>query len=135
MIKRKWSYCLWLQEFGKSVYFLKVVFFLLEEFGKSPFLFWKITEIAKVLNSVAHLGPEVWHPPPIDHFKINWDASLDLRRNCIGIGLVVRDSRAECIGAKCSCLFVEGDSRITESLAALHAVFFSKSLELRDVIF
>jgi hypothetical protein len=84
---------------------------------------------------VAPLGPEVWHPPPTNHFKINWDASIDLRRSGIGIGLVERDSRGECIGAKCSCLFVEGDSRIAESLTTLHAVLFSKSLELRDVIF
>jgi hypothetical protein len=91
--------------------------------------------VNKVLNSVAHLGPQVWHPPPTGHFKINWDASLDLRRNCISVGLMVGDSMGECIGAKCSCLFVEGDSRIAESLATLHAVLFSKSLELRDVIF
>jgi hypothetical protein len=32
-------------------------------------------------------------------------------------------------------LFVECDSRIAESLAALYAVLFSKSLELRDVNF
>jgi hypothetical protein len=28
--------------------------------------------VNKVLNLVAHLSPEVWHPPPTDHFKINW---------------------------------------------------------------
>jgi len=33
------------------------------------------------------------------------------------------------------CLFVKGNSRIAESLAALRAVFFSKFLKLRDVIF
>jgi len=55
--------------------------------------------------------------------------------NCIGIGLVARNSRGECVGAKCVCLFVKGNSRVAESLAALHAVFFSKFLKLRDVIF
>ncbi|XP_062147881.1 uncharacterized protein LOC133856858 [Alnus glutinosa] len=90
---------------------------------------------ARASSDVVPSIPEVWCPPPTNYFKINWDASVDSRRNCIGLGLVARDSRGECVGAKCVCLFVKGDSRIAESLVTLHAVFFSKFLELRDVIF
>jgi hypothetical protein len=48
--------------------------------------------VDRVLRSVVPLGPEVWYPSPTDHFKINWDASIDLRRNCIGLGLVAKDN-------------------------------------------
>jgi len=91
--------------------------------------------LAKASTHSASSPLEVWCPPPANFFKINWDASIDIKGNRIGIGLVVRDSRGECIAAKCVCLLVKGDSRIAESLVALHAVYFGKFLELRDVIF
>jgi hypothetical protein len=90
---------------------------------------------ARATSEVVSSIPEVWCPSPTIYFKINWDASVDSRGNCIGLGLVARNSRGECVGAKCVCLFVEANSRIAESLIALHAVFFSKFLKLRDVIF
>jgi hypothetical protein len=78
---------------------------------------------------------EVWCPPPEIYIKINWDASVAPKGCRVGLGLVARDSRGECICAKCVCLFVKGDPRTAESLAALHAVFFAKFLMLRNVIF
>jgi hypothetical protein len=67
---------------------------------------------ARASSDVVPSIPEVWCPPPTNYFKINWDASVDSRRNYIGLGLVARDSRGECVGAKCACLFVKRDSRI-----------------------
>jgi hypothetical protein len=92
-------------------------------------------DVASASSQIVHSPIGVWHPPPDNFFKINWDASVAPNGNQIGLGLVVRDSKGDCIWAKCICLFVKGDSRIAESLAALHAVFLGKFLKLRDVIF
>jgi hypothetical protein len=92
-------------------------------------------DVASASSQIVHSPIGVWHPPPDNFFKINWDASVAPNGNQIGLGLVVRDSKGDCICVKCICLFVKGDSRIAESLAALHAVFLGKFLKLRDVIF
>lgn len=86
-------------------------------------------------SQFVHSSLQAWCPPPSNFIKINWDASVAPKGSRVGIGLVARDSRGDCICAKCVCLFVKGDPRTAESLANLHAVFFGKFLKLRDVIF
>jgi hypothetical protein len=38
-----------------------------------------------------HEETVLWHPPPANSVKINWDAAVDSRTGRIGLGCVVRD--------------------------------------------
>jgi hypothetical protein len=59
--------------------------------------------VASASSQVVPSSLDVWCPPPTNYFKINWDASVAPKGSRIGLGLVARDSRGECIGAKCVC--------------------------------
>jgi hypothetical protein len=56
-------------------------------------------DVASASSQIVHSPIRVWHPPPDNFFKINWDASVAPNGNQIGLGLVVRDSKGDCICA------------------------------------
>jgi hypothetical protein len=52
-----------------------------------------------------------WKPPPHGKVKVNWDASINPKEKCIGVGIVARDSRGEFMGAQCYWLLLDTDPR------------------------
>jgi hypothetical protein len=34
-----------------------------------------------------------WKPPPNDHIKVNWDATINSKKGCVELGIVARNSR------------------------------------------
>jgi hypothetical protein len=41
-----------------------------------------------------------WCPPPNGLIKVNWDASVNITNECIGIGVVARDIYGNVLGTK-----------------------------------
>ncbi|XP_059441827.1 uncharacterized protein LOC132174149 [Corylus avellana] len=62
-----------------------------------------------------------WQPPPANMVKMNWDAAVNVKEKRVGLGLIARDSTRDPITA--------------ESMAALHAVLFSKEMSFGNVLF
>jgi hypothetical protein len=58
--------------------------------------------------------------------KVNWDAALNSKGGCIGLGIVARDSQGCFLGAKCVVQHVVVDPKTTKAMAALWAVQFCK---------
>jgi ribonuclease HI len=79
--------------------------------------------------------PSSWIPPPSGIFKVNWDASLSLKKGWLGIGVIVRDCNGVCLGARSVTKQVKVDPKTTEVIAALFAMHFSKEVSFLDVIF
>jgi hypothetical protein len=76
-----------------------------------------------------------WTPPPSGIFKVNWDASLNLKKGWIGLGVIVRDCNGVCLGARSVTKQMKVDSKTIEVMAALFAMQFSKEVGFLDVIF
>ncbi|XP_062166249.1 uncharacterized protein LOC133872693 [Alnus glutinosa] len=79
--------------------------------------------------------PSSWIPPPSGIFKVNWDASLGLKKGCIGLGVNVRDCNGVCLGARSVTKQMKVDPKTTEVMTALFAMHFSKEMGFLDVIF
>jgi ribonuclease HI len=73
--------------------------------------------------------------PPAGVIKINWDASLNVLKGWIGLGIIARDNLGFCLGARSVTKQVQVPPKTVEILAALQAVQFSKEVRFVDVIF
>lgn len=67
-----------------------------------------------------------WMPPPSGFIKINWDASINQQRKCIGNGVIARDNVGSFLGSYCLTKQVDVDPLVAEVMAALEAVTFSR---------
>jgi ribonuclease HI len=86
-------------------------------------------------ESVSSSRMDRWSPLPHGRVKVNWDASINFKKKCIGVGIVARNSLGDFVGGRSIIQNIETDSRIAESFAALMAVLFCKELGLSKVIF
>jgi hypothetical protein len=59
-----------------------------------------------------------WCPPPIGLIKVNWDASINITKECIGIGVVARDSYGNVLRAKSLTKMVVAIPKLAEAMAA-----------------
>lgn len=76
-----------------------------------------------------------WQPPPYGFVKVNWDASLNIKENYIGIGIVVRDHNGDFLGAWTVTKLAMGTPKVAEAIAALEVVFFAKKSAFCFVFF
>jgi hypothetical protein len=58
-----------------------------------------------------------WCPPPISLIKVNWDASINITKECIGIGVVARDSYENVLRAKSLTKMVVAIPKLAEAIA------------------
>jgi ribonuclease HI len=79
--------------------------------------------------------PNKWSPPPAGVLKVNWDASINVAKDWVGLGIIARDSNGLCMGAKCITIRARTDPKTAEFMATLQAVKFSKEVGFWDVIF
>ena len=54
-------------------------------------------------------GQQVWKPPPPGYFKVNVDATTNLFKQKGGIGVVVKDSRGDCVVAAAQKTTLKGN--------------------------
>jgi ribonuclease HI len=76
-----------------------------------------------------------WTPPPSGTIKVNWDASLNMKKGWIGLGMIARDSNRFCLGARSVTKQVNVDPKTAEVMAALFAMQFNKEVDFLNVIF
>jgi ribonuclease HI len=76
-----------------------------------------------------------WSPPHVGVIKVNWDASINVVKDWVGLGIIARDSNGLCMVAKCITIRARTDPKTTEFMAALQAIQFSKEVGFWDVIF
>lgn len=67
--------------------------------------------------------------------KVNWDASLNVGRWWIGLGVIARDGEGICLGV-CSVTKQEQvDPKMVGTMATMQAMIFSKKAGFMEVIF
>lgn len=76
-----------------------------------------------------------WHPPSDEFIKINWDAAINEKERCIGLGIVARDCMGEFMGAKCIMKPIVVEARLAEAMAALWAVLYGKEAGFQKIVF
>jgi hypothetical protein len=59
-----------------------------------------------------------WCPPPIGLIKVNWDASINITKECISIDVVARDSYGNVLRAKPLTKMVVAIPKLAEAMAA-----------------
>jgi hypothetical protein len=67
-----------------------------------------------------------WTPPSVGVIKVNWDASINGKKDWVGLGIIARDSKGFCMGARSITQVARTDPKTVEIMAALYAVQFSK---------
>lgn len=77
----------------------------------------------------------VWQKPGYGWFKFNWDAALDVPRNKMGIGGIVRNHDGLAIAMFCAVKQNISDPTMVEAFGAWKAVDTAVQLGLRRVMF
>ena len=76
-----------------------------------------------------------WKPLPRSMIKLNWDASLNAKDGCVGLGLIERDSQGKCLATRSMSVGAKIDVARVEAMAAANAVIFCKEMGYNNVIF
>lgn len=83
-------------------------------------------------TQAAH--PNKWQKPLEGVFKLNWDASNDLARKRMGLGVAVRDHEGKLIAALCATKDYIIYPATAEAIAARKAADLSRRMGLEKVI-
>jgi ribonuclease HI len=75
-----------------------------------------------------------WRKPSAHFLKCNWDAALDVGRQLMGIGLLIRDHEGTVVAAKCSTQSHVSDPLVAETIAVWTAARFIKYKGLDNVV-
>jgi hypothetical protein len=78
--------------------------------------------------------PVKWQAPPEGFLKINWDASLDVSRKRMGMGIAIRDYRGKLLVAYCATREFITDPATAEALTAWQAAQLSHRLGLQNIV-
>jgi len=84
-------------------------------------------------TSVESNSSKIWKPPNTTSFKVNWDASLNINSELVGIGCVLRDRDGVVIAAKCCVCKAVVDPVCAEAMAALVALDFCSDLGVNNI--
>ncbi|XP_059441925.1 uncharacterized protein LOC132174254 [Corylus avellana] len=76
-----------------------------------------------------------WKPPPVNMVKVNWDAAIDKKNSCVGIGILARDANGQFMAACGLKKKTLRDPTVAEAFATLHTVLFANELGFEHVIF
>ncbi|XP_059436347.1 uncharacterized protein LOC132169310 [Corylus avellana] len=88
-----------------------------------------------ISSGLQQVHSTIWQPPPMDMVKVNWDAAIDQRNSCVGLGILARDATGQFMVACGIKQRIVVDPTVAEAIAALHAVIFAKELGFERVIF
>jgi hypothetical protein len=75
-----------------------------------------------------------WCPLPYGLVKVNWDASINVTKECIGIGVVARDFNGNVLGAKSVTKMVVAVPKLAEIMTAYETVVFCKEVRFYEII-
>jgi hypothetical protein len=91
---------------------------------------------APVMPTVPREGPSqtIWIPPPVNSFKVNWDASIDRRGNIMGVGIVVRNHAGRVLAAQCLVQKFIVDPSTAEAIGARVGAELGKKLGLHSIL-
>jgi ribonuclease HI len=73
-------------------------------------------------------------PPPSGLIKVNWDASINVTNECIGIRVVARDNNGNVLGSKSLTKKVVTAPKLVEAMIAYEAVVFCKEVGFYEII-
>jgi ribonuclease HI len=76
---------------------------------------------------------KLWKPPSIGSLKINWDASLNVNSDLVGMGCVIRKGEGIVLAAKCCYCKAVVDPVCAEAMAALAALDFCCDLGMDSI--
>jgi hypothetical protein len=81
-----------------------------------------------VVEVLAPIPVRKWQPPPVGVVKVNWDAAVNRREGCVGVGIVARDCEGMFLGAKSLFCSINADPTVAEAMAVTHAVIFCQEV-------
>lgn len=82
----------------------------------------------------SHILLKEWQPLPAGIIKVNWDASLQVKKCHIGIGIVARDEYGNFLGIRAITKNVVTNPKVAEAMAALEAILFCKQAGFFNVL-
>ncbi|XP_062147888.1 uncharacterized protein LOC133856866 [Alnus glutinosa] len=78
--------------------------------------------------------PVQWKAPSLGLYKINEDATIDMKNRRMRVGIIAHDYQGLVVAARSLILHGHTDSIVAEAWAALHAIVLAKESGLLDII-
>ncbi|KAL9437587.1 hypothetical protein AB3S75_023453 [Citrus x aurantiifolia] len=78
--------------------------------------------------------PRGWSPPPLDWCKINVDAAINVKNQCAGLGVVIRDAGENFVADAIKVTKFHGDVTHAEVEAVSWGLSIAKHAELPNII-
>ena len=75
-----------------------------------------------------------WHPLESGLLKLNTDAAIDARNQCVGLGMVIRDHSGSVIASGCQRIVVRFTPQVAEAMAIWRGKTFVKEKGLEPVV-
>ena len=88
-----------------------------------------------VLDQEIHQVPTKWSPPCSNIYKANFDGAVFQELQKAGVGVVIRNSNGEVIGALSESYFLPATVEDVEAIACRKAISFAINLGLENVVF
>ena len=87
-----------------------------------------------VLVPIRTSSTNRWCPPNPQYYKANFNGAVFKLSNIAGLGMVIRDSRGDILGAMSVCVPLPQSVPEVEALACRHVISFVVNLGLHKVI-
>jgi len=94
----------------------------------------KKNDLVRQSHPSSLISSKFWKCPNPGYIKVNWDASLNVRKGVIGLGCVIRNSDGVIVGAKCYACKAEATPLLAECMAAYSALIFCKNMGFSSII-
>ena len=77
---------------------------------------------------------EGWRRPPPGFFKINWDVGLNVKKNRLGVGMIIRDDVGDVIAAMSLTIQTKPTPVVREAIEVFYVAEFGRDIGVKDVI-
>ncbi|KAK6120912.1 hypothetical protein DH2020_045340 [Rehmannia glutinosa] len=85
-------------------------------------------------NQIQQPTEQEWQAPGINSIKINFDATVSLKKNCGGVGFIARDHNGLSLGWKRIRIHGRLHPTTAEAIAAREAILFAKEKGWRNIV-
>jgi hypothetical protein len=97
--------------------------------------FYRVDQRREVRKKVAQDDVITsWQKPPAGKVKINSDATVELQKNMMGIGVIARDHEGNVLAMLCTKKEHISDPTMAEAVVAWRAVNLARRLDLQSIM-
>jgi hypothetical protein len=95
--------------------------------------YWEANTSSSCFDAWDYSTQTVWKSPRADSVKVNWDATIDRRKNLMGVGVIACDHTGTVLAAQCLVQRYILDPTIAEAIGAKMGAELGRVLGLHSI--